>query len=63
MINKVLLSPEILLGPVLLHEQVDPSIAATIEKAFLDLHIEDPAALESAKACWSEASKPSPIYK
>lgn len=44
-------------SPVLLHEQIDPFIAATIEKAFLELHIEDPAALESVKAGWSEAKQ------
>lgn len=56
-IKLIWLSPEIPLGPVLFHKNMDPALATIIEKAFLVLHIENPAALESVKAGWSEAKQ------
>jgi len=56
-IKLIWLSPEIPLGPVLIHEKIDSSGKAIIEKAFFDLHIENAAAIESIKAGWSEAKQ------
>lgn len=48
-------SPEIPLGPVLLHNGLHHSTRLKIEKALQSLHIENKQVLESIKEGWSEA--------
>jgi len=49
------LSPEIPLGPVLLHESIQPELTGQLRKLFMDLHVEEPIVLKSVKAGWTEA--------
>lgn len=49
------LSPEIPLGPVLLHKDLPVSTRSKINEALVSLHQRDMPALESIKAGWSEA--------
>jgi phosphate/phosphite/phosphonate ABC transporter binding protein len=51
------LSPEIPLGPVLMHNRLDRAITQKIKDLLLNLHTENPVALESVKAGWSEAKQ------
>lgn len=51
------LSPEIPLGPVLLHNRLDDALKARITSLLLNLHQTNPAALESVKNGWSEAKQ------
>ncbi|MBC6368147.1 phosphate/phosphite/phosphonate ABC transporter substrate-binding protein [Algoriphagus sp. AK58] len=56
-IHLVWLSPEIPLGPVLLHKKIDTKTAKAIQNIFLNLHESNKAALEAVKSGWSEASQ------
>lgn len=51
------LSPEIPLGPVLLHNRLDVALKTTITSLLLNLHQTNPGALESVKNGWSEAKQ------
>ena len=48
-------SPEIPLGPVLLHKSLPDLTRSKIEKALQSLHVENKHVLESVKKGWSEA--------
>jgi phosphonate transport system substrate-binding protein len=50
-------SPEIPLGPVLFNKKLATGIRNKIQKAFTELHLQNPAALASIKAGWSEAKQ------
>lgn len=50
-------SPEIPLGPVLLHNRLSTATKATINRLLLALHTTEPATLESVKNGWSEAKQ------
>lgn len=50
-------SPEIPLGPVLLHNRLSAATKATIHRLLLALHTTEPATLESVKNGWSEAKQ------
>lgn len=56
-VHLVWLSPEIPLGPVLLHKRIEPKTAKSIQNTFLNLHESNKAALESVKSGWSEAAQ------
>ncbi len=49
------LSPEIPLGPVLLHQRLPKTLQQQIQQSLLALHETNPAALASVKAGWTEA--------
>ena len=49
------LSPEIPLGPVLLHDRLSAKTKMALTSLFLQLHANSPSALESVKNGWSEA--------
>ncbi|MHA4847184.1 phosphate/phosphite/phosphonate ABC transporter substrate-binding protein [Flavitalea antarctica] len=51
------LSPEIPLGPVLLHKRLPDETRRKITTAFLDLHGQNSLALEAVKQGWSEAKE------
>jgi phosphate/phosphite/phosphonate ABC transporter binding protein len=50
-------SPEIPLGPVLLHNRLSAATKANINRLLLALHNTEPATLESVKNGWSEAKQ------
>ena len=49
------LSPEIPLGPVLFNNRFGSAVGGELQKAILELHEQDKAALDAIKAGWSEA--------
>lgn len=51
------LSPEIPLGPVLIHNRLKPGLQASISSVFKNLHLDNPAALTAVKNGWSEAAQ------
>jgi phosphonate transport system substrate-binding protein len=51
------LSPEIPLGPVLVHNRLSVTEQEKIQSLLLSLHTEHPQALESVKKGWSEAAQ------
>lgn len=50
-------SPEIPLGPVLFNKKLPADLQNKIQKAFTELHLQNPAVLASIKAGWSEAKQ------
>lgn len=50
-------SPEIPLGPVLFNKKLSEENLRKVQKAFTALHVQNPAALASIKAGWSEAKQ------
>lgn len=57
LLRLVWLSPEIPLGPVLIHTQLSRSVQQQIVAALLHIHQDNATALESLKAGWSEAKQ------
>ncbi|RYF86559.1 MAG: phosphate/phosphite/phosphonate ABC transporter substrate-binding protein, partial [Chitinophagaceae bacterium] len=53
----VWISPEIPLGPVMVHRNIDAETKKIIGQALLSLHDDNPAAIESIKEGWSEAKQ------
>ncbi|HSK14079.1 MAG TPA: PhnD/SsuA/transferrin family substrate-binding protein [Phnomibacter sp.] len=51
------MSPEIPLGPILMHDRIGSDMRSGIIDLLLHLHTDHPAALESLKAAWSEAKQ------
>jgi ABC-type phosphate/phosphonate transport system substrate-binding protein len=54
-LKKLWESPPIPLGPVVYRKKLPVSLRDELQKALLDLHIQNPEALESIKAGWTEA--------
>lgn len=51
------LSPEIPLGPVLVHNRLKPGLQHAIRSVFKNLHSGNPTALDAVKDGWSEAAQ------
>jgi phosphate/phosphite/phosphonate ABC transporter binding protein len=60
-IQKLWESPPIPLGPVVCKKELTETLKNDLKKALLELHEQNPAALESVKAGWTEA-KPADRY-
>jgi len=54
-LKKLWESPAIPLGPVMFRKKLSVGLRDELQKALLELHIENPDALESIKAGWTEA--------
>jgi len=60
-IDKLWESPPIPLGPVVCKKELPENLKMSLKRALLELHEQNPAALESVKAGWTEA-KPADRY-